>query len=81
LENQIRIVGSFFGDHVVGATKHIMKTLNPVWNETLQDLKIYKQDFRIQFQVYDWDKRGKDDFLGESQLLDLKKDLKLEKKR
>eukprot|EP01122_Echinamoeba_exundans_P010575 TRINITY_DN3985_c0_g1_i2.p1 TRINITY_DN3985_c0_g1~~TRINITY_DN3985_c0_g1_i2.p1 ORF type:complete len:465 (+),score=108.48 TRINITY_DN3985_c0_g1_i2:857-2251(+) len=47
-------------------TKTILKTLNPVWNESFEmDVKdTVKQSIRL--RVYDHDRVGRDDFLGES---------------
>ncbi|PVV02756.1 hypothetical protein BB560_002780 [Smittium megazygosporum] len=53
-------------DHVLKSTRK-EGTLNPVWNETLI-LFIFSEEDDINFDIYDWNQVGKDDFLGSAKM-------------
>eukprot|EP00698_Gefionella_okellyi_P005094 TRINITY_DN1467_c0_g1_i1.p1 TRINITY_DN1467_c0_g1~~TRINITY_DN1467_c0_g1_i1.p1 ORF type:complete len:617 (-),score=136.05 TRINITY_DN1467_c0_g1_i1:1302-3110(-) len=46
-------------------TEVVKKTLSPVWNQELRlPVQTYSLQWPISFSVYDWDKVGKNDFIG-----------------
>ncbi len=48
-------------------TKHILKSLNPVWNCTVTYPNVYREEVKnktLEFTVWDWDRFKSNDFLG-----------------
>jgi Ca2+-dependent lipid-binding protein len=58
-------------------SKHILKTLNPTWNETFMFKVENPKDEILKIKVIDWDFMKKGDFLGEVEikLSDLTKEI------
>eukprot|EP00490_Sorites_sp_Unknown_P002678 CAMPEP_0114671568 /NCGR_PEP_ID=MMETSP0191-20121206/41370_1 /TAXON_ID=126664 /ORGANISM="Sorites sp." /LENGTH=119 /DNA_ID=CAMNT_0001931705 /DNA_START=28 /DNA_END=384 /DNA_ORIENTATION=- len=48
-------------------TKTIMKTLDPVWNESTQ-ICTFEDPKELKFEIFDWDKGTQDDPIGHAML-------------
>ena len=57
------------GNHIVGRTKIISKTLNPVWKDEIFTVRISQEALEanksVKFRIYDYDALSADDSMGE----------------